>query len=176
MNKEKKKQLLNIARIVAIVLLLYVVLKGILVLSVLILLSLSMSYIINNYGLRQYGLELVTLVAVLTGVKYGPVPSLILTFILITYHMLAGGFFAKYVFWVIPAYTIAGFISGFFPATAVTALGLYATLGINISNTFFTAVTSPGYLFKYLPFAVTNVIFNVILFAVAARPLLLLMI
>ncbi|MEK6917022.1 MAG: hypothetical protein AABW92_04720 [Nanoarchaeota archaeon] len=179
MDKEKKKQFLKIFRIVVIILLLYAIFKGvlgILILSILILLSLSMSYIVNIYGLRQFGLELVTLVGVLAGVKYGPLPAFILTFVLITYHLLAGGFFAQYVFWVIPSYSIAGALAGFFSGIDIAILGLYLTLGINITNTFFTAITSPGYLFKYLPFAITNVIFNAILFATIAKPLSLLMI
>ena len=172
---KKKKQLLKAIRIIAILLILFAVFKGIFLLFILIVLSLAMSYIVNNYGLRQLGLELVTLIAVLTGLKYGPWTALIITFVLITYHMIAGGFIANYVFWVIPAYCIAAVLAGFFPQVDIVKLGIYATLGINLNNIFFTAVTSPTYLPKYLPFAVTNVIFNVILFSVFGTPLLLLM-
>ena len=118
----------------AIFLLLFIIFKGVLIIAILIILSLGMSYIVNNYNLRQYGFELVTFVGVLTGMKYGPLYGLIVSFILITYHMVFGGFIAQYVFWVIPSYSLAGLIAGFFPNSSVSNLGFYLALFTNIIN------------------------------------------
>ena len=143
---------------------------------ILVILSLAMSYVVNNYGLRQLGLELVTFIGVLSAIKYGPVTGLIVTFVLISYHMLAGGFIANYIFWVIPIYSLVVMLSGFFPTLGIRTLGTYATITINAISTIFTVITSPTYLPKYLPFAITNILFNIILFSILGTPLLLLLI
>ena len=83
--------------------------------------------------------------------------------------MLAGGFIGSYVFWVIPAYCIAAIITGFAVTTGflpieITRLGLYFTIGVNANNIIFTAINSPSYLTKYLPYAITNILFNIFIF------------
>ncbi len=174
MDKEKKKKLFGVIRIVAIVLLAAAVLKGVAMLVLLIGLSFGISFIMNNFPIRQLGIELVTFIAVLTGLKYGPWTSLLITFVLITYHMVAGGFIANYMLWVIPAYCIAAVISGFLPYADVTRLGIYATFAINANNLFFTVITGPGNLARYFPYAVTNILFNIFIFTVFGTPMLLL--
>jgi len=176
MDKKTKKLLIKIMRIIAILVLLFAVFKGVFVLLVLMLLSLSMSYFVNKLQLRNFGIELVTLIAVLTGMKYGPWTALGITFILILYHLAAGGFFGPYWFWVIPSYCLAGVIAGFFPVANVATLGMYVTIGINIVSTLFTGITSPTFLPKYLPFVISNVIFNILLFNLVGNVLLLLLI
>ncbi|MCM2325075.1 MAG: hypothetical protein NDI94_01310 [Candidatus Woesearchaeota archaeon] len=176
MRKETKKRLIGYLKLIGIMALLFVIFKGIFILVVLIGLSLSMSYLVNQFKLRNFGIELVTLIAVLVGMKYGPISSLIITFILILYHLAAGGFFGTYWFWVIPSYCLAGVIAGFFQAEDISRLGFFLTLGINIVTSLFTAIATPGFLPKHLPFAVSNVIFNVILFNVLGKTLLLLLI
>ena len=176
MNKKNKILLIKIIRIIALIILLFAVFKGVFVLLVLMLLSLSMSYLVNKFQLRNLGIELVTLIAVLTGMKYGPWTALIITFILILYHLSAGGFFGHYWFWVVPTYCLAGVISGFFRVADVATLGMYVTLGINIVSTLFTGITSPTFLPKYLPFVISNIIFNILLFNLVGNVLLLLLI
>jgi hypothetical protein len=117
---------------------------------------------------------LVTFIGVISGLKYGPWVALGITFILITYHMVAGGFIDKYVLWVIPAYCLAAVISGFMPAADVVQLGIYATFAINISNSLFTILLNPTYLPRYLIYAATNIIFNILLFTFFGKPMLLL--
>lgn len=163
-------------KILGIFLLLFAIFKGVMILVLLLALSFSMSFIVNTLNLRTIGLELVTFVGVLAGVKYGPLTGFLISLALISYHMLAGGFFANYLLWVIPAYSLAGLFAGFFPAMEISTLGIYLTVGINLNNTIWTAVASPGYLPKYMIFVVTNVIFNFILFSILAKPILLLLI
>jgi hypothetical protein len=169
---KNKKQLFYTFRIIAIVLLLLLIFKGVVFFVLLIGLSLSMSFIVNNLGLRRIGLEMVTFIAVLSGLKYGPWIALGITFVLITYHLVMGGFIGEYVLWVIPSYCIAAIIAGFFPQADIQQLGIYSTAGINIISTFFTAVRSPGYLAQYMLYVVTNILFNVFLFTVFGKILL----
>ncbi len=176
MNLKNKSKAVKILRVAAIFILLLAIFKGVLVLVILMLLSLSMSYIVNNFHLRQFGFELVTFTGVISGIKFGPLTGMIISFFLITYHMLAGGFFANYLLWVIPAYSLSGLVSGFFPAADPAKIGLYISIGINLNNSFWTALTSPAYLPKYMVFVVTNILFNALLFSLLAKPILLLMI
>ena len=170
MNKKKKKKYFTYIKIIAVFLLLFALFKGIFLLVLLIGLSLAISFLVNNFPIRNLGIELVTFIAVLTGWKYGPWPALVITFILITYHMVAGGFLGSYVLWVIPAYCVAAIIAGFLPQIGITLLGIVITIGINLNNVAFTAITSPGYLPKYMIFVITNILFNVLLFTTIAEP------
>jgi len=170
MKKILRKKYFTYIKIIAIILLLFAIFKGIFVLFFLIGLSLAISFLVNNFPVRNLGIELVTFIAVLTGWKYGPLPALIITFVLITYHMVAGGFLGNYVLWVIPAYCVAGLISGFLPQVSIITLGIALTIGINLNNIIFTAITNPGYLPKYMIFVITNIIFNILLFTTIAEP------
>lgn len=170
MNKKKKKKYLKFIKIIAIFLLLFAIFKGVFLLVLLIGLSFAISFLVNNFPIRNLGIELVTFIAVLTGWKYGPWPALLVTFILISYHMIAGGFLGSYVLWVIPAYCVAAIISGFLPQIDITLLGILITIGINLNNIFFTAITSPSYLPKYMIFVVTNILFNILLFTTMVKP------
>jgi hypothetical protein len=175
-DKKYKLQLSRILKVVVLLLILLLVFKKVLVLVILIGISLGLSFFVNNLNLRSFGIELVTLVAVLSGMKFGPWIAALLTFVLILYHLATGGFFGIYWFWVIPAYCLGAIISGFMPATDVSTLGTFVTLGINAVSILFTGLTTPGFLPRYMIYSVTNVIFNIILFSLVARPLLLLMI
>jgi hypothetical protein len=174
MEKKNKKNFSLILRIILVSLIFILLLKGVAFLVILIALSIGLSFIINNFPIRNIGLELVTFIAILSGLKYGPWVALGITFVLITYHMVAGGFLDKYVLWVIPAYCVAAAISGFMPAADVARLGIYATFAINISNSIFTLILSPTYLPRYLIYAVTNILFNIFLFTFFGMPMLLL--
>jgi len=168
----KKKK--NIVRAIVILLLLYLVLGQWFVLSVLMAISLSMSYLVNKLNLRQFGFEFVTFIAVILGAskKFSPLFALGITFILITYHLVAGGFIAQYVFWVIPAYCVAAILAGIFYGGNIIRLGIYLSVAINTNNVFFTAVKSPGFLAKYMQYVITNIIFNVFLFSLLGKLIL----
>ncbi|MEM4397505.1 MAG: hypothetical protein QW757_02675 [Candidatus Woesearchaeota archaeon] len=171
----KNKKTNSFLKILIIILILYFIFKGIAVLVILMALSIGFSYIINTLKIRSIGFELVTFIAVISGLKYGSKIAFIITFILITYHLVAGGFIGTYVFWVIPAYCLAAIFSGFYPQADITFLGIIATIGINLNNIFFTAITSFDYLPKYLIYAITNIIFNILIFMLFRKIFLLIM-
>ena len=173
--EKKKRNLTKIIRIIAIALLILFIFRGIAVLVLLIALSLSMSYFVNALKLRNIGIELVTFTGVLAGLKFGPWVGLILTFILISYHMITGTFFGIYLVWVIPAYCIAAVISGFLPQMNIVSLGIYITIGINMNNLFFTFLSNPSYVPKYLTFVLTNILFNILIFSLLGPIVVLVM-
>ncbi|MEM3373898.1 MAG: hypothetical protein QXE31_01625 [Candidatus Woesearchaeota archaeon] len=162
-------------RLLIFLLLFYFIFKGIAVLVILITLSIGLSYLINSLKIRSLGIELITFIAVLSGMRFGWKLSFIITFILITYHLIAGGFLGTYIFWVIPAYCLAAIISSFFPHADITTLGIIMTLGINLNNIFFTSITNIEYLPKYMIYVITNIIFNFLLFTIFGKIFLLLM-
>ncbi len=171
MKKEQKKKLLTVIKIISVVLLLMIIFRGVVVLGVFIALSFGISFLVNNFPIRNIGIELVTFIGILSAVRYGPLVGLIITFILITYHLIAGGFIAKYVLWVIPAYCIAAVVAGLFPNYNIVQLGIYLTIGINLNNTFFTGVLSTPFLPRYIPYGITNILFNVFMFTIFAKPI-----
>ena len=172
MKNSRRKRLFKTVKIVAIALLLLTILKGVGILVLLIALSIGLSFFINNFPIRQIGIELVTFIAVLTGLEYGAVTALVITFILISYHLIASNYIGIYVLWVIPAYCAVAAASGLLQRADVIALGILSTLAINLIEIFFTLITEPANLSKHLPYGITNVIFNILLFTLIGRPAL----
>lgn len=171
----KQKRFSNLLKILVFVLVIYFLFKGIALLVILMAFSIGLSYIINSLKIRTIGIELVTFVGVISAVKYGYKIAFIITFILIAYHLVAGGFLGPYVLWVIPAYCLGSVLAGFFPTIDISLLGLFVSVGINLNNIFFTGITSPEYLPKYLIYSTTNIIFNLIIFTFFGKLFLLLM-
>jgi hypothetical protein len=174
MKEKNKKKFSLILRGVILTLLFIFLMKGVAFLVILIALSIGLSFIINNFPIRDIGLELVTFIAVLSGLKYGPWVALGITFALIMYHMVAGGFMGNYILWVIPAYCLTALVSGFLPQADVTQLGIYATIAINANNLIFTGITNPGYVPRYMIYVTTNLLFNIFLFTFFGHAMLLL--
>ncbi|NTV23468.1 MAG: hypothetical protein HGA85_03775 [Nanoarchaeota archaeon] len=164
-----RKKAYKYMRYVGIAALILAIFGGKALFVLLIAMSLGLSFVIQNFPIRQLGLELVTFIAVLTGMRYGALAAVIVTFVLISYHLVMGGFISTYVLWVIPSYCLAGLIAGIFPNADIQAMGTYLTIMINSINSFFTLITSPSQIAKYLPYAVTNILFNIFLFTFFAR-------
>jgi len=144
-------------------LILFLLLKQFFVVSFLIVLSLALSYFLGVWHVRGLGIELVLLVTVITGFAYGSTMALIVGLVLITFHMIVSQHAGVYLIWVIPGYGIAGFFSGT-TAMSITYFGVLATLILNTVNFLITAIVYKENLGKFLPFSITNVIFNSFLF------------
>ncbi|MFH0874422.1 MAG: hypothetical protein V1859_00655 [archaeon] len=158
--------------ILGILLLLLLLFKKILVIGILSVASFFVSYFINNLQIRTIGLELATLAAVLSGKAYGPITGFIVGFVLILFHLIMSGYVGMYFIWVIPSYAIVGLMAGVFSGVNIVTLGIISTILLNIVYLSFTLMTSPERLMVLLPYSVTNVIINVILFTTIAQPLL----
>jgi len=154
----------SIVLIIAIpLIIMFIFVREVSVLSALIIASLILSYFMGQWRMKAVGLELVMLIAVLTGMTYGPMAGAIIAFVMIVIHMIATEHVNAYLLWVIPGYSIVGFLAG---ATelSIRAFGIYATLGLNLINLMITAIIFRENVGKFMPFAITNVMFNLFLF------------
>ncbi|MBN2422041.1 hypothetical protein JXB41_02345 [Candidatus Woesearchaeota archaeon] len=176
MKKSPKKLSLKINKriiiSVGIVLLLLLLFKKITVIALLAVSSFIISYIINNLQIKTIGLELVTLSAVITGKVYGPFMGFLVALILITFHLVMSGYIGMYIIWVIPSYCLVGIMSGIFNTYNISFLGSVLTVVLNIIYLSFTFIFSPGRLVKLLPYSISNVIINILLFSTIAQPLM----
>ncbi len=143
------------------------VLQKFFILAVLILTSLVISYFVGMFQMaKSIGVELATFTTILAGFVFGPSTGAVVGLFLVITHLTVGHFSAGiYVLWVVPIYVAAGILSGTLAGFSFVTLGIYLMLGINVINLALTAVTFPQNLGNFLPYAVTNVIFNYILFS-----------
>jgi hypothetical protein len=153
---------------------LILLLRGKIIIPILIALSLALSFVINNFPIRNVGLELATFAGVIIGRVYGPWWGLAAGGLLVTIHLFASGYFGLYVLWVIPTYAIASTFSGFSQGSIVN-IGIIATLFINITEAVFTLIFTPGNIIRHITYALTNVIFNVIIFTLLGDAIILIL-
>jgi hypothetical protein len=133
------------------------------------------AFLVNKANMKQVGIELATFSTVLIAVTYGPLVGGLMGLGLVFLQITAGQYTGSYIIWVIPAYGVAGFIAGSFSGAGVFALGFGITVGLQAVFAALTAVTASGNLGRYMPYAVTNVIFNFFAFQYLALVLLPLM-
>ena len=156
-----------------LLLLLIILLKGAIIIPMLIIASLLVSFLINNFPIRNVGIELATFIGIIVGRIYGPLWGFISAGSLVFVHIIAGGFFGIYVFWVVPTYAVAGALGGIIQADIVS-LGIGLSIFINVIEGIFTLIFTPPFLSKHIPYAVTNVVFNMILFTLLGNLILIL--
>lgn len=133
------------------------------------------AWTMNRLSMKQIGIELATLSTVLIAVAYGPMVGAGMGFALIILLVTAGQYTGSYIIWVIPSYAVAGFIAGSLASMDITVLGIGLTIGMQAVFATLTSVSAAGQLNRYLPFAVTNIIFNLFAFGYLAPRLLPLM-
>lgn len=152
-------------------LILFLAFRNLAVLSVIIIIDIVLGYFMGIWHMRSFGIEFVLLVAVITGMAYGSVAGAVAGFLLITIHMIATQHVNVYLLWVIPGYSIAGFLAGS-TTMSIATFGVYATIVLNLINLAITAIVFRQNTGKFLPFAITNIIFNMFLFTYIAPSLI----
>lgn len=152
-------------------LLLFLLLGQSFVLMLLIVASILLSYLMGALHIKGIGVELVLLISILTGMQYGSVAGAVVAFLLITIHMISTQHINVYLLWVIPGYAAVGYLAGT-TDMSITRFGIFAALGLNAFNLLLTAVTFRANVAKFLPFALTNVVFNAALFLFIAPSLI----
>jgi hypothetical protein len=155
--------------IIGIALLVVLVLTNLLVISLLLAVAFVLSFLIQKSGLRIIGIELVTFVSVIAGYVYGPFIGIILSLVLITFHLLVSGYFGIYFAWVIPEYPVAAYFASSMTAQSIAYVGVFIIVALNIANIIFTAIAYRQNLAKHLPFAAGNILFNIALFMFAGQ-------
>jgi len=162
------KRVLIFLSALIIILLLVTNLFGI---SLLIGASALLSLAIGKLRIKVIGLELVTFITVLSALAYGAPAGGVIGLVLIIFHLAIPQYSGAYVAWVIPEYVLAAVIAGMLGGS-VASIGMTITVLLNALNVFLTFLVYKEHLPKYLPYAATNVIFNIILFTQAGETVL----
>ncbi|MBI4018939.1 MAG: hypothetical protein HY364_01660 [Candidatus Aenigmarchaeota archaeon] len=134
-------------------------------------LSLATSFVINRIQIRSLGVEFALFTSVIAGIAYGPWAGALTALALMSFHIAVANYIGPYIIWVIPEYVLAGFLAGFLQWDPVT-LGVSLALMVNAIGLFFTFIFNRNFLGHYLPYAITNVIFNFLVFRAAAHGIL----
>jgi len=129
------------------------------------------SWSMHKLQVKRIGVELTTLSTVLIAVTYGPLIGAIAGFGLIILQITAGQYTGGYIIWVIPSYPVAGIIAGISSSMEIFTLGAGLIIGMQMVFAILTSVSAAGRLDKYLPYAVTNIIFNLAVFYYVAPAL-----
>jgi len=143
------------------------ILQKFFLLVVLIVMSLAISYFIGTFQMsKSIGIELVMFTTVLAGFAFGSTTGAVIGLILIITHLIIGHFAAGlYVLWTVPIYIALGVLAGTLTGFDFVTLGIYMTIATNALSIILTAITFPQNLGNYIPFSITNIIFNLILFS-----------
>lgn len=133
--------------------------------------ALIVSFVIGKSNMRSIGIELVAFTTIITGFLYGATAGIIIGLVLIIFHLVISGFFGIYILWTIPEYSFIGYLAAAMSTQPISSVGIILVLGINIFSTMISFALFRGNVIKHLPWVLTNIIFNVILFMFGA-PLL----
>lgn len=139
-------------------------------LGILLVAPVVMAWLVKYAEIRWSGVELATFSTVMLGMAFGPRLGAILGLFVVTTQMIVGQWIGPYILWVIPSYAVAGAVAGLLSTTNPVTLGIGITIGIHAIFLVFTAFMTPGGLPKYTPYAIGNIIFNIILFQAVGAP------
>jgi hypothetical protein len=160
------------ALIIAFVLAAALLVTKMFVLTVLVVAAFLLTLFIRTFHLRMFGIELVTFLTILAGYLYGPDTGMLVGMVSILFHLIGSGyFFGLYYMWVVPSYVIIGMLAGLWSAEPIDSLGVMLVLTLNGVNLLFTLLLSPSEIGRYIPFALTDILFNVMLFILLAPTL-----
>ncbi len=139
--------------------------------AAMIAVSIAVSVLVGTAKLKVIGIEFVTFTIVIIGMAYSPVLAAAIGLILIIFHLAMTQIFGPYVAWVIPEFFIAGLLTGALTGSvAMVGLGILAF--IHSVGIFFTALTFRQNLPVFLVYALTNIAFNMLLFATLGQAML----
>lgn len=115
--------------------------------------------------LKYLGIEFVTFTTVLFGFVYGPGSGMITGLVLVTLHLLIGQYrLGPYLLWVIPEYGLLGYLAGIMTNVGFLNFGIYSIIVINAMNILLTMIAESENIFRSLPYNLTNILFNILLF------------
>jgi len=166
-SSNARKALMVLGALVIIALLI----TNLFVISIFIGASLVVSLIIGKLKIKGIGVELVTFVTVLSSLAYGPAAGAIIGLVLIIFHLAIPQYSGAYIIWVIPEYMLAAVVATTLSGSAAS-IGIIVTLALNAINVLLTFLVYKEHLPNYLPYVVTNVIFNALLFTQAGEAVL----
>jgi hypothetical protein len=139
------------------------------IIFMLIIAELVLAFFMGEFEIRQIGMELVTLITVLSGVLYGPIAGLVMGAVLVTLRFILTRMLGPYVLYSIPAMGIVGILAGY----SMQWFGSITTAGIVLSVAYNIITASMGSLvmhdfFQELLWSGSNIVVNIALFSYVA--------
>lgn len=134
------------------------------VIGILLIATALTSWGVRQAGIKRVGIELATFSTVIIGFTYGAATGAGIGLLLIMLQIVAGQYTQGYIIWVIPSYAVAGFLAGTFSSVGIFTLGASLLIGMQIIFATFSAILPMGNISKYLPYGITNIVFNLFMF------------
>jgi hypothetical protein len=139
---------------------------------ILIAAELILAFFVGEFQLKKLGIEMVTLIAVLSGSVFGPTVGMLIAAIISSLHLVLTRALGPYVIYCIPAAALVGFLAGYAPFASIfggniVLLGMVLALTYNIITSGLGILIS-GNIFGDLLWSGSNLAFNyVVFFAIA---------
>jgi hypothetical protein len=134
------------------------------------------AFFVGEFELKKLGIEMVTLIAVLSGSVFGPTVGLVIGGVLSALHLALSRALGPYIIYCIPAAALIGFLAGYAPFSAAFG-GNVVLMGIVLSVVY-NMITSglgiwiSGNFFGDMLWSITNVTLNYVLFTAIAPAVL----
>ncbi|MBI3051460.1 hypothetical protein HYY74_03305 [Candidatus Woesearchaeota archaeon] len=158
-----------IATIVAISMTKYIIIGALLFLHA------AMSVFTKVLKKNHIGIEIVTLIAVTSGIAYGPKIGAIAGGLAMVIDYIFSGRLSMFSIVTIPTYALIGVIASGFATANILTLGIALTIFYNLFTWIFILGFMGGHVDKCLRFGATNLAFNTFMFGSIAPMLLAIM-
>lgn len=131
----------------------------------LVIASMLGSVLVKKTGTKRFGAELFTFTMIIVAVNFGAVLGAFTGFFLLLFHIAIAQLRGGYLTWVIPGYFVAGLLVPLLGRFDIFTTGAIVVLGLQGFFLTMTLLFSPKRAFTaYLPYASTNIAFNLFLF------------
>lgn len=145
------------------------------VLAFLLFIHAAMSVFLRVLKKNHIGVEIITLITVLSGIAYGPKIGAIMGAASMITDYVFSGRMSYFCIITIPTYAAIGAISGAFSPASVVMLGITMTIAYNLFTWIFIMGFMGGHIDKCLRFGITDLAFNTLVFSAFAPTLLAIM-
>jgi hypothetical protein len=130
--------------------------------------ELILAFFVGEFELKKLGIEMVTLIAVLSGVVFGPTVGLVIGAAMSALHLVLSRALGPYVIYCIPAAAFIGFLAGYAPFSSVfgsniVLMGITLSLIYNIITSGLGILIS-GNIFGDMLWSLSNLAVNYALF------------
>ncbi len=169
---ETQSKILLAAGALVIVSVLILLLSDLILMTFLVLLSFGISLLLRMTQVKSIGIEIATLVTIVTGFVYGSTWGAVMGLLLMGFHLFVSQYIGPYILWVLPEYALLGMAAGALSSSGIVTFGIYSIIIINVFNITMTVLLHRSNLGRFAMFAVTHVIINILLIS-AFGPLLL---
>lgn len=145
-------------------------------LAFLLFIHIAMSIFLKTFKRHHVGIEIVLLITVLSGVAYGPKVGAFMGALSMLLDYIFSARISMFSIVTIPAYALIGVLASVFASANLFILGMGLAVFYSLFTWIFILGFMGGDIDKCIRFAVTNLVFNAIVFSIFAPNLLRLMV